>query len=366
MSDDGPVLDPQCPPQGPLPVPTRSPEPFPGIRRYHHEEFPVQALCSAKQGRRISVCIPARNEGETIGSVLAPIVRLLTEEGGGVGLVDEVLVVDDGSTDGTVAVARQWGARVMSPPSPSGASPVTLARAPVAAGAGRARPAGRARIVGGEPTGGEPTGGEPTGGGRIDEHPGREARPSPGVAGRAGPGAACRGGAGFGGKGQAMRAALGEATGDLLVFVDADVANFSAHFVTGLLGPLLSETPTSLVKGFYERPLHGAPGGGGRVTELMARPVLDVLFPALADVAQPLAGETAAPRSVLEGCAFADGYAVEMALLLDVAARFGTSTIAQVDLGVRVHRNRSLEELRPQATAILRAALDRSHYVIDR
>jgi len=163
-----------------------------------------------------------------------------------------------------------------------------------------------------------------------------------------------------------MRAALGEATGDLLVFVDADVANFSAHFVTGLLGPLLAETPTTLVKGFYERPLHGAPGGGGRVTELMARPVLDVLFPALADVAQPLAGETAAPRSVLEGCAIADGYAVEMALLLDVAARFGTSTIAQVDLGVRVHRNRSLDELRPQATDILRAALDRSHYVIDR
>lgn len=309
----------------------------------------MQALCAAKQGRRISVCIPARNEGETIGSVLGPIVRLLTQDGGGAALVDEVLVVDDGSTDGTAAVARQWGARVMSAPLPGGGSPVTLARAPVAARVGRARPAGWVGIVGGEQIGGEP---------------GRGTRPSPEVV--PGSGAASRGRAGFGGKGQAMRAALGEATGDFLVFLDADVANFSAHFVTGLLGPLLTETPTSLVKGFYERPLHGAPGGGGRVTELMARPVLDVLFPALADVAQPLAGETAAPRSVLEGCAFADGYAVEMGLLLDVAARFGTSTIAQVDLGVRVHRNRSLEELRPQATDILRAALDRSHYVIDR
>jgi len=95
----------------------------------------------------------------------------------------------------------------------------------------------------------------------------------------------------------------------------------------------------------------------------MARPVIDLLFPHLAAIEQPLAGETAAPRWVLEKCDLADGYAVEMALLIDVAARFGVETIAQVDLGIRVHRNRPLSELRPQATDILRAALARAQVV---
>jgi glucosyl-3-phosphoglycerate synthase len=157
-----------------------------------------------------------------------------------------------------------------------------------------------------------------------------------------------------------MAAALEESEGDLLVYLDADVTNFSPHFVTGLLGPLLTEESTTLVKGFYERPLHGAPGGGGRVTELVARPAIDLLFPELSGIHQPLAGETAAPRWVLEKCGLADGYAVELALLIDVATRFGVETIAQVDLGVRVHRNRPLSELRPQAVDVLRAALDRA------
>ncbi len=144
------------------------------------------------------------------------------------------------------------------------------------------------------------------------------------------------------------------------MFVDADVTNFGPHFVTGLLGPLLSDDSVTLVKGYYQRPLHGAPGGGGRVTELVARPIIDLLFPHLASIEQPLAGETAAPRWVLEKCGLADGYAVELALLIDAAARFGVDTIAQVDLGVRVHRNRPLTELRPQATDILRASLARA------
>jgi glucosyl-3-phosphoglycerate synthase len=163
-----------------------------------------------------------------------------------------------------------------------------------------------------------------------------------------------------GGKGQAMRSALRAASGDLIVFVDADVTNFGPHFVAGLLGPLLTEDSIALVKGFYERPLHGARGGGGRVTELVARPIIDLLFPHLSGVEQPLAGETAAPRWVLEKFDLADGYAVEVALLVDVAARFGTEAIAQVDLGIREHRNRPLEELRPQATDVLRAALARA------
>ena len=167
----------------------------------------------------------------------------------------------------------------------------------------------------------------------------------------------------LGGKGQAMRSALEATDGDLIAFVDADVTNFGPHFVTGLLGPLLVDDSVTLVKGYYQRPLHGAPEGGGRVTELMARPVIDLLFPHLASIEQPLAGETAAPRWVLEKCGLADGYAVELALLIDVASRFGVETIAQVDLGVRVHRNRPLSELRPQATDILRAALARARLV---
>ncbi|HEY3942859.1 MAG TPA: glucosyl-3-phosphoglycerate synthase [Acidimicrobiales bacterium] len=166
-------------------------------------------------------------------------------------------------------------------------------------------------------------------------------------------------GSGGGGKGQAMWAGLEASAGDLVVFLDADVENTSAAFVAGLLGPLLTHEDVALVKGFYERPLHGAPSGGGRVTQLVARPLIEVCFPELAAVRQPLAGETAAPRWVLEKVRFADGYGVELGLLVDVARRFGVDSIAQVDLGIRVHRNRPLDELRPQAADVLRAALDR-------
>ena len=116
----------------------------------------------------------------------------------------------------------------------------------------------------------------------------------------------------------------------------------------------------ALVKGFYERPLHGEKGAGGRVTELVARPVIDLLFPHLSAVRQPLAGETAAPRTVLDKTGLAPGYGVELALLIDVAEHFGVEQVAQVDLGVRIHRNRPLAELRPQATDVLGAALRRA------
>ncbi len=258
-------------------------------RRFAHARFEPDALVAAKAGRRISVCIPARNEAATVGGVVAPIVAALTGPGGGVPLVDDVLVVDDGSSDATSAEARAAGARVV----------------------------------------------------------------------RTGSGPA----AGGGGKGQAMRLALEAAEGDLVAFVDADVTNFAAHFVSGLLGPLLTDGTTTLVKGYYRRPIDGSPDGGGRVTELVAKPLIDLLFPALDGIVQPLAGETAAPRSVLEACGLADGYAVELALLIDVALRFGAGTIAQVDLGTRAHRNRPLSELRPQATEILRMALARAGQV---
>ncbi len=202
--------------------------------------------------------------------------------GGGSGLVDEVLVVDDGSSDRTAEAAEAAGGRVL-------------------------------RLRGG------------------------------------------------GGKGQAMAAGFEASSGDLVVFLDADVQNTTDTFVSGLLAPLLLFDDVTLVKGFYERPLHGEPTGGGRVTELVAKPAIELLFPDLGldDVRQPLAGETAAHRWVLEKVGFAEGYGVELGLLIDVARRFGARSIAQVDLGTRIHRNRPLSQLRPQAVDVLRAALER-------
>jgi glucosyl-3-phosphoglycerate synthase len=254
------------------------------IRTYHHRQFPAGELVGRKAGRRISVCVPARDEEATIGPIVESTRAALVEA---VALVDEILVVDDGSTDDTAAVAGKAGARVVSAP-----------------------------VV-------------------LSDH-------------GAGPG-----------KGQALWKALWEAEGDLLVFCDADVVDFTPVFVTGLLGPLLTEEDVALVKGAYQRPLRGA-DGGGRVTELTARPLIAALFPDLSGVRQPLAGETAAPRSVLERLAFPEGYGVELGLLVDVAARHGAGSITQVDLGERHHRNRPLAELGPVALAILLAALERS------
>jgi glucosyl-3-phosphoglycerate synthase len=130
--------------------------------------------------------------------------------------------------------------------------------------------------------------------------------------------------------------------------------------VVGLLGPLLTTDDVLFVKGFYRRPLDGRAGEGGRVTELMARPVLRVLFPELADLRQPLGGECAASRQVLERLPFVEGWGVDIGLVLDVAHRYGVHALAQVDLGERVHHNRPLDELGPQAEAVLRTALARA------
>ncbi len=250
---------------------------------FGHGDFPTGAVLAAKArtGQTVSVCIPARDEGSTVGSVVRAVVQPFLASHGGNGLVDEVIVLDDGSTDDTAPQARDAGARVV-----------------------------------------------------------------------AGPG-------GAGGKGQAMAAALAASSGDLVVYLDADVANTNPAFVTGLLGPLLTTEQVVLVKGFYTRPLHGEPTGGGRVTELVARPLLDLLFPELSWVRQPLAGETAGHRWVFEKLGFASGYGVELGLLIDLARALGPERLAQVDLGERIHRNRPLHELRPQAVDVLRAALER-------
>jgi glucosyl-3-phosphoglycerate synthase len=162
------------------------------------------------------------------------------------------------------------------------------------------------------------------------------------------------------GKGQALWKAVACSSGDLLAFVDADLEDFSLHYISGLLGPLLLDETVGFVKAFYERPGDGHPRGGGRVTELMARPLLHALFPHLHDVVQPLAGEFAGRRAVFEQLSFVDGYGVDIALLIDIARTFGVGTVAQVDLGIRVHRNRPLPELGPMATVILLTALERA------
>ena len=164
---------------------------------------------------------------------------------------------------------------------------------------------------------------------------------------------------GRGGKGEAMRAGLGATSSELVVFLDADVLNTTTEFVPRLVQPLLERADIELVKGYYERPLHNMPTGGGRVNELAARPILALLYPGLGEIRQPLAGETAARRGALESITLESAYGVEIALLIDIARQYGVHCLAQVDLGVRRHRNRPLEELRPMAVDVLRAALGR-------
>ena len=161
------------------------------------------------------------------------------------------------------------------------------------------------------------------------------------------------------GKGAAMAFGVAQTSADIVVFLDGDVVNTKPHFVPSLVAPLVARPETALVKAFYIRPLHDMPSGGGRVNELTARPILSLLYPGLGEIRQPLAGETAVRRRVLDQIELAEGYGVEIALLLDVAQSYGVQSLAQVDMGIRRHRNRPLEELRPMATEILRVALER-------
>lgn len=167
----------------------------------------------------------------------------------------------------------------------------------------------------------------------------------------------------FPGKGEAMWKSLFVCSGDVIVFMDADLTDWDTHFVPGLLGPLLTSPSVSLVKGFYERPGEQGALDGGRVTELVARPLIALLFPTLAGLVQPLAGEWAVRRSHFASLSVPTGYAVELAALVDTVAAYGESALAQVDLGVRAHRHQSLHDLGGMSTQILAAALSRSSVV---
>ena len=167
----------------------------------------------------------------------------------------------------------------------------------------------------------------------------------------------------FVGKGEALWKSLYETSGDIVVWADTDVRNWHARMVYGTLGPLLVEPRLQYVKGYYQRPIVEAgvlkEGGGGRVTELVARPLVNLFFPELSGFIQPLAGEYAGRRSLLEQIPFFTGYAVEIGHLIDAAERAGIEGLGQVDLERRVHRNQELEGLSRMSFVILQAVMKR-------
>jgi glucosyl-3-phosphoglycerate synthase len=167
------------------------------------------------------------------------------------------------------------------------------------------------------------------------------------------------------GKGDAMWRALAVARGELIVYLDSDTRAFSSHFATGMLGPLLCQDSVQFVKGFFRRPFTTPGGevravGGGRVTELTARPLLSAFYPELAAFIQPLAGEVAARRAFFDRLPFATGYAIETSMLLHARDELGgTAGMAQVDLDVRHNYHQPLPQLGPMAYAVLRVVLER-------
>ena len=256
-----------------------------GRRRFVAGEFSAADLAARKGSTTVSVCLPARNEEETVGTIAEVVRAELMDK---LGLVDELIVMDDHSTDRTAAVAKDAGATVVA------CSDVLT-------------------DLGNQP-----------------------------------------------GKGETLWKSLFASSGDIVVWCDSDVANFGPHFISGLLGPLLADDSIAYSKGFYHRPVGADQRGGGRTTELVARPLIALLFPELSDIVQPLAGEYAGRRDVLERVPFVQGYGVEMGLLIDVWRLAGYDAIAQVDLGTRLHRNRPLHELSSQATEVMQVALHRA------
>ncbi|MEV7793052.1 glucosyl-3-phosphoglycerate synthase [Streptomyces sp. NPDC087512] len=264
-----------------------------GARSWSVADRPLARIMAAKRatGQTVSVVLPALNEEATVGDIVAVIRRELMRE---VPLVDEIVVVDSGSTDRTSAVAAAAGARVVH---------------------------------------------------RDEILPRLPAVP---------------------GKGEVLWRSLLVTSGDIVCFVDADLRDFRADFVFGIVGPLLTDPEVHLVKAMYDRPLGGAAGGGGRVTELMARPLLNMHWPLLAGFVQPLGGEYAARRSLLERLPFPVGYGVELGMLVDALHMVGLDALAQVDVGVRRHRHQDGRALGRMSAAIYRTAqlrLARGHLV---
>jgi nucleotide-binding universal stress UspA family protein len=167
----------------------------------------------------------------------------------------------------------------------------------------------------------------------------------------------------FHGKGEALWKSLHVLSGDIVAWCDTDISNIHPQFVYGTVGPLLTDPRVSYVKGFYRRPLNFGgelqSAGGGRVTELTARPLINLFYPLLSGLVQPLSGEYAGRRELLERLPFFTGYGVETGHLIDILENFGLNSIAQTDLGVRIHRNQELLDLSRMAFAIMQVALKR-------
>lgn len=271
-------------------VPTRVDRWF-GESSFHASEFAdLGRLLARKElvGVTVSLVLPALNEEATIGPIVARALRELVRRHP---LVDEILVIDSGSTDRTREIAAAEGARV----------------------------AIHSEIL-----------------------------PRYGA---------------FTGKGEALWKSLFEARGDIIAWCDTDVRNWHPRFVYGPVGALLEYSRLQYVKGYYQRPIvEGGvlrEGGGGRVTELVARPLINLFYPELSGVIQPLSGEYAGRRSMLEALPFFTGYAVEMGHLIDIVERGGLESLGQVDLERRVHRNQELEGLSKMSFTILQAVMKR-------
>ena len=161
------------------------------------------------------------------------------------------------------------------------------------------------------------------------------------------------------GKGESLWRGVAAAQGDIVVFIDADLESAAPGMVSALAEPFV-DPHVQMVKARYQRSFHGSPTGGGRVTELTAKPLLRQFFPELAHIDQPLGGEYALRRAAAMELPFVDGYGVEAGLLVDVAKRYGPHAVAEVDLGTRAHRNRPLEELAPMADVVARTILSRA------
>ncbi len=256
-------------------------------RSFRGSDFAADDLLRAKR-ETVSVVLPTRDVAGTIGRVLDGLLPLQDR-----GLLDEVVVVDAASADGTADVASARGARVLQE---------------------------------------------------------SELMPAHGPAR---------------GKGDAMWRGASVTTGDIVVFIDTDTEDFDPVFALGLIGPLLSDPEIHFVKGSFRRPFRvgdvSVPDGGGRVTELVARPFLNLHVPELAGFAQPLAGETALRRPLFESLSIPVGYGVEIAMMIDVLRAVGIDGMAQVDLGSRQNRHQSLRSLSSMAHAVLVAASARVH-----
>lgn len=259
---------------------------------YHHSEFwDLKKLVEAKEkkGLKISLCLPTLNEEKTIGKEIIIFKSELVER---YPLIDEIAVIDSGSEDNTLEVAKNYGADTY------------LA---------------------------------------SDILPDLETKK---------------------GKGENLWKAIYQLEGDIIVYVDADISNIHPRFVYGLVAPLIHRDEVQYVKAFYDRPLafsgNVRASGGGRVTEILVRPLFSLFFPELTGIIQPLSGEYAVRREVLEKIAFPIGYGVETSHLIDVYHNYGLEAFAQTDLDKRVHENKPTQALGKMAFGILQTFIKRA------